>query len=421
MSITVTNTTPADAVSGHYLNHDIFVEFDTEIESSFLSSDFFKLYRTNATKSEYYEFLDVTVTKDSLVVQIHPTEQFSPLSYYMLIIVGGTNGIQSLTGDTLDENSIISFQTAETIAPTDNPPEIVPDVDIHIDGDSSNNANEPSTSLFATQGLEAPISLVTSFPADKSVGVHDFTRLILLYNDTIDPAITIPLTTINGRWNDLPFDMDPFGDRSIPITDVSISGRQLIFETDEYTETTNREYIFNTAPGIVRGENKQGYDNRTHEIRFLGPLNPVYASVEQILKRITGWDVDLDAAITEYDIWKLILEASLWVRDVYETTMNSDNLIQVNRLTICMVLRELFIRGMLFIGGVKSRTLLAVRVDYETHDWDNIIQELEKCIRESLPEDSPMGGAGIIFTGIKSGRALNDLRGDPSKRYGVYR
>jgi len=421
MAISIVSTTPADGVTGHYIDRDIFVEFSKEIEASYLDSNFFKIYRTNVTKSEYFEFLDVTVTKSGNVVEINPTANFEPLSYYMVIVVGGTNGLQSTDSDTLPANEIFSFQTAETVAPTSGPPEIVPEVDLFMDGDSQDDANEPSTNLFASSGQDAPISLVGSIPANKSVGVDTFSRIILLYNDTVDDDITIPQNALNGRWTDLPVDMDPFGNRRVNMSGVIVSGRQVIFDSATYSSNTNREYIFSMSRGMVRGEEREGFDQREHEIRFMGPLSPVYASPDQINSRLTGWDAELDSGISNYDIWKLILEASLWVRDVYGATMTADNLVQVNRLTICMVLRDLFIRGLLMIGGIRSRTLLAVKVDYETRDWDNIINELEKCIRESIPEDAEMGGAGGAFIGVKSGKALSDLRGEQSKRYGIYR
>lgn len=421
MAIDVVSTTPADEVVGHYVDQNIFIEFSKEIEASYLDSGFFKIYRTNNTKSEYYEFLDVIVTKDGNIIEVDPTTHFQPLSFYLLIIVGGANGIQAIDADTLAANVVFSWKTAETVAPITGPPEIIPEVDLFIDGDKSDNFDEPSMDLFSDRGEEAPISLVATIPADKSIGVNNLARLIFLYNDNIDDNITIPINALNGRWNDLPVDMDPFGDRSLNCSGVVVSGRQVIFDVGSITGTTNREYVFTLSPGMVRGEERQGYDMRTHEVRFMGPLTPVWASPDQIIKRLTGWDAEMDASITEYDIWKLIYEASLWVRDVYEATMSTSNLVQVNRLTICMVLRDLFVRGLIFTSGVRARTLLAVRVDYEKHDWDNIIKELEKCIRESIPEDAAAGGAGGAFIGVKSGKAVSNVKGTDTKSYGIYR
>jgi len=421
MAITVVSTTPADGVTGHYLDHSLFVQFSKEIEGSYLDSDFFKLYRTNETRSQFYEFMAVTVTKVGAIVQIDPTAVLQPLTHYIMIIVGGTSGIRAIDNDTLAANVIFGFKTAETVAPQTGPPVVTPEVDLWRDGDPTDETGDPSHSLFADQGDDAPIALVSTFPQDKTVGVDTLARIICLYNDTVDPAITIPTNALNGRWTDLPLDLDPFGDRRINCSGVVVSDRQVIFDTDDLTTTTNREYIFTLAPGVVRGTTRRGYDAETHTFRFMGPLSPVYASPEQILKRITGWDVDLDATITEYDIWKLILEASLWVRDVYQTVITPQNLILVNRLTICMVLRDLFIRGMLLMGGVKSRSLLAVKVEYFDNNWDKIAEELEKCIRESIPPDSPVGGSGGAFIGVKSGKYLSELRGEQTKMYGVYR
>lgn len=420
MAITVVSTTPADGVTGHYTDHSVYVEFSKEIESSYLDSDYFKIYRTNSTHSEYNELLSVTVSKEDEVVEINPTSNMLPESYYMLIVVGGSGGIQSIDSDTLASNHIIYWRTAATVAPTTASPESTPEVDLYIDGDRTDDSYEPSYDMFADSGSNAPIALSATFPADKSVGVDTLSRIIFTYNDDVDTDITVPTNALNGRYSDLPMDLDPFGDRSVNCTGVVVTDNQVIFSMSGITDTENREYTFTLSPSVVRGETRTLYDTRTHVIKFMGPLDPVYATPDQITRRLVAWSAEVDPNVTDYDIWKLILEASIWVRDVYNTEMTSANMIQVNKLTICLVLRELYLRGMLFAGGVRARSLLAVRVDYETPDWESIVQELEKCIRESVPEGAT-GGITSVAIGVKSSIDLDSIRGEHEKKYGVYR
>jgi histidine ammonia-lyase len=42
-------------------------------------------------------------------------------------------------------------------------------------------------------------------------------------------------------------------------------------------------------------------------------------------------------------------------------------------------------------------------------------------IRESIPPDSPIGGAGGAFIGVKSSKYVSEMRGSDTKLYGVYR
>ena len=419
MAITVVSTTPASGVTGHFIDHSIYVQFSKEIEGSYLSSDYFKIYRTNASHTAYYELVASVVTKDGVTVQVNPTGNLRPTEYYMMIVVGGTQGVKDISTDTLAANYIMYWQTAATIAPSTSGPEVIPTVVLYQDGDKSDNSNEPSFDAFSTAGDSANIALVSSFPQDKSVGVTSLSNLIFMYNDTIDTAISIPINALSGRYNDLPMDMDPFGDRSLTITGEVTSGRQAIFELSGIVDMENREYKFTLAPGVVKGTIREGYDDRTHEIKFLGPLSPVYATPDQISLRVGGWNTEIDSSVTDYDIWKLILEASILVRDVYHATMTADNMIQVNKLTICLVLKDMFSRGFILAGGIKSRTLLANTVVYDSTDWNKIITELDKCILDSIPN---IGDAlGTVHIGIKSGRALQNTTGSDTKNYGVYR
>ena len=112
MAITVVSTTPASGVTGHFIDHSIYVQFSKEIEGSYLSSDYFKIYRTNASHTAYYELVASVVTKDGVTVQVNPTGNLRPTEYYMMIVVGGTQGVKDISTDTLAANYIMYWQTA---------------------------------------------------------------------------------------------------------------------------------------------------------------------------------------------------------------------------------------------------------------------------------------------------------------------
>ena len=408
MTIAVSKTVPENNSTGNYTDYSIFVQFSKQIEGSYLNSDFFKLYKTNETQTEFDSMVDLTFQQDGTTVEINPSIVLESNTFYLLIITGGVDGIKSIDSDTLESNLVLFYSTGDGVGPSTLP---TIDTNNNVFGD-----NAPSYDVFADSGATSPISFIGSIPANKSVGILDLDRIIFYYNDTIASGELIPVNSYSLRRSLLPVDPDPFTDNSIPVT-AAPSGDSLVFSTAYSGELENYEFTMRLRPLAVRGVNRMARDTYEHAIKFTGPLNPVYASPDQIIRRLTGYGVDSEDIDFEYDIWKLIHEVSTWVREVYADMIGSASIIKINKLTVCLVLKEMLLRGTLFEGGIKLRQLLATKVEYETMDWDRIASELDSCIKESTPE-----GRGTVLTCIKSGTALrNTGRGRDTKSYGITR
>lgn len=420
MAITTVNSIPANGSTGHYTDYNLFVEFDKQIEGSYLSSDFFKLYRANTDMTEFYEMVDIIVTISGNIVTINPTIILQSSSRYVLIVFGGEDGVRSIDSDTLDANLVVSFSTGTGVGPSSTGTD--PSTTYNQSGSLVTNpstsafGNAPSSDVFSATGINTPIKFIGSVPEDRSVGILNIDRLILYYNDLVYSGEPIPPNSYQFKRSTVPVDPDPFTNNVIS-GELSIYNDQLIYDSNFDGSTVNTEFTFRIQPMVVRGQTRTGRDPKAHVIKFMGPLTPVYTTPEQITRRLIGYGIDRSDLNFEYDIWKAIHEVSLWVSEVYADLMGTSSLIAINRLTVCLVLREMLMRSSIFEGGIKLRQLLATKVEYMETDWGAISDELDRCIRESTPESR-----ATILINVKSGRALmNSTRGYESKIYGVYR
>jgi len=416
--ITVQSTFPLDSAQGIYLNDPVHITFSLPIEGSYLSSQYFMVYRTNEDQSEFYERHSVSITQSDQTVSLTPSVDFDPLSYYLVIVIGGSSGIQDINGNTLTANYLLKFSTGESerVSVPDDSITISGEPSFVVDGDGDVpplDQMRPSTDLFSPSGESAPIALLSTIPSERSIGVRNLDKLVLVYNDDVESG-SLPVNAITGRYTGLPFDQDPFANRELGILGISYYRNQIIVDIEDLTETDNREYLFRVTGGFVRGVNRQAPDIEEHTIRFMGQLIPLYASPEQIRQRMTAWSSELNVSSSDYDLYKLIHEKSLWVRDTLGITMTAANTAQVNRLVVCLVLKEILTMGAVFAGPVKSRSVLLTAVTYDNYDLKDLRSALEDCISESIPDDATGGG---VRHGIKSGAHI----GRSGKNYGVYR
>jgi len=424
--ITVLSSVPVQDSDGHYLDDQILVQFDQEIEASHLIDEYIKLYRCSADQTQFYEQVGLTMATDvddPRIVHIRPMENLLADSSYILIVTGDTEGITSVGGDYLAANYTLFFETGTGVRPAGGvTPVGVDGTDPFISGGvggtqpSFGGYIRPSNDVFSVSGDTAAISMVQSVPNDRSVGVRDLQAVILYYNDTV--ATGTAANALQGRYRDLPVDMDPFADRTIIPSGVITAGNSLAFDvsTTGIGDMTNREYVFTIAPYKVRGQNRRLYDPRAHTIRIIGPLTPVYATPDQISMRLKSFSADATLGISDYDLYKLIHEKSSWISEVMGQTMTADNRILLNRLTVCMVLLEIVNLGLIISGGnIKSRTLLLTSVVYDTFKPAEMATPLRECIRDAT--NSMGGDLQRVFTGIKSGSGLDR----DGKTYTVYR
>jgi endonuclease YncB( thermonuclease family) len=413
--IVVEETQPPEGYTAAYLDDDIILTFSREIESSYISSDYFRLWRTNSSLTEFYEQLSCSISKDDMRVILNPEANLSADQYYMVIAIGGTAGITATDGYKLEENYILSFKTTDTIRPVTDVESQITHVDLWVDGDSTDDDASGPRDYFSTSGADTHIVLLGSIPDNHSVGVADIDKLIFLYDDTI--ANVVPREALYGRWSDLPVDSDPLGAREIYISRADTEENRLTFHTEDitFTDSLNKEYVFHLAKGAVKGENKEGYDPDDHYVRFMGKLTPLYSTPDQIQLRLSGYFSSRETGILDYDLYKIIHEKSVWTDAKLGAPTTTQELIERNRLINCLVLYDLIAHGAMLEGGIKSRSLLMTQVEYYGPEWRSVLQELDDCIRTGLSTYS--GEVATIAHGIKSGKHINRQ----GKWYNVYR
>lgn len=413
--VCVTETYPDNGAVGVYLDDVLTITFDQEIEGSYATSQYFKFYLTNAAVTEYTQ-VSCTYSVTGQTVTVTPAEHLTSSSYYMLTIVGGVSGIRGVNDDRMDGNYALSFRSGTTIRPVSTEDPVITHVDIWTDADSSDDTVPEPYDLFSQTGtvVYSP-TLLSTVPANYSVGVYDIASVIFTFDDSLD--VGIAASALTGRSSQLPIDPNPLQLTAISITDVSVERNTATFSFTslDAAATLNREFTFTLSPNVVRGVTKTGYDSERHIIRFTGALSPLYATPEQIAARLSGWIDDVSIGTTDYQLYKLIHAKSTYVDELIGPTDGStSDLLLRNRLVICLVLYDMLIYGDMLGGGLKSRSLLSTKVEYYATDFGSIKDELDDCINSSLRE---AGVAASVVTSIKSGAWLNRH----GKSYGVYR
>lgn len=411
----IEETMPENQGIDFYIDDNLYVIFSREIEVSYISSDYFKLYKTNSDMSMFESAISTTISKDNTKIIIDPDVNLVPTSYYVVILVGENSGITAVDGKKLEKNYTIFFKTNISARP-DVPVETqISSVDLWVDADHTDDQQPPSTNLFSSYET-SDIVLLSTIPTNHSVGVHDIKRVQFRYNDDI--ANSVPEGALRGQWSSLPIDEDPFGDRNINISGIVVNNNLLIgnFEPITQDDSLNKEYTFTLSSNVVQGVNKTNWDSNTHIIKFIGKLSPLYATPDQIKRRLEAWENNMSSNILDYDLYKLIHEKSLWTdNELKSTPVGTSELIQRNNLVICLILYEIIAFGYSLGGDIKSRTLLQTQVEFYRTDYSSVIDELQKCIKSGL---SPSGSNVSVYTGIKSGSHIISRHG---KKYEVYR
>ena len=414
--LTLVSSVPASLAGGVYLDDPLILTFSDVLASATVTGDMFRLYRTDETLSEVYDAFAVVVVQnatDGRIVTLTHTAAFLPETYYVLSVVGGTDGIRTIGDDTLEGNLVLQFRTGTTIRPTSATPSDISEVEIQVGGVDVPNAVvvNPSNDLFSTSGDAAPIALLSVIPAHQSVGIKDIAAVVLTYNDDI---ATRPATNVFSlEWHTVPIDLDPFADNRIAITSSTVSGRQINLDVEDTTDTVNHEYILRVSANIVKGVNRKAYDGDSHEIRFMGPLTPLYALPEQVRRRLGSFIDGASVKVSDYELYKLIHEKSLWLRDELKMPVDTLNLTAANRIVICMVLKELFTYGAILGGQIKSRDLLLTRIEYNPTDLSDAVDALDNCIKEGLAVITDMQRSWDVHAGIRGINYLNR----PTKLY----
>lgn len=401
---------PQDNSDNIFTNEEFVIEFTEEINDSYLNLNYFKLYKSNENYTSFSDLCNINITKDNKKIRILPSPSLDINTYYILLIIGNANGIEDINNNILSQNEFIRFKTgisAKTYIEVVDIPENVTSV---IPG-GTENTYPPSTDLFTNSGINVPITCINTIPSNYSLGVQNIDKIIFIFNDDI-ANIVIP-SAISGRYAQLPFDTNPFIDHSIEIKEVYANKNVLTVTTEPITIAINREYIFTLNSGYVKGVNRQGFNDK-YVLRFTSILDPVYATAEQIITRLKGFNENTNINISEYDIYKLILEKSLEFKSKINSNLDTITTNVLNSVIVCMVLRDIILSGFITHGAIKSRELLANKVEYYQFKPEDALKSLDECINDGL---ELLHETKIITTGIKSGNTL--IR--PTKIYQVNR
>lgn len=400
--IVIDSSNPINGYVGQYIDDPILVTFSREIESSYVTPAYFKLYRTNSTKETFDEQILCTITKggeDNKVINISPNIHLSPSSSYIVLIMGSTHGIEAIDGSRLLANQPIVYTTATTVRPSAVQSDIN-DILINVDGDIISDISNVGRDLFSTDIKDLAISLVSSVPSDKSVGVNSLNSISLIFKDNIQN--TIPVELISFKYSELPVDSDPLGDRNITITDVTTTNNIINIKFTPITSetSTNREYTLKIPTGVIFGTT-YGKPNKEISIKFIGRLSPLYTVPHDIKMRMAGWNDTIRVNISDYELYKLALQKSILAVTINGTPDSIDELIQIQKLVLCLILLDLVVNDSFFGGGIKSRELLSTKVQYYETNIDDILEHLEECI-----ESASVNGTAVAV-GIKSGAHLS--------------
>ena len=401
--LTIVSSQPTNLGGGQYIDAPMRIVFSDAIPSVYLTDEFFKLYRTNETLSEFYDAVSISITAEGPDVVLQPAIHLDKTSWYVMVVIGGPDGIRTGSDDTLSENSSIQFRTGDSIAPSTGVTTTINDIAVVVNDPTDPQVTNPSTDLFATEGAGAPIVLLSSIPGHHSVGVGDFSKIILTYNDEIKG--TVPTSAFRVESHELPIAMDPFAVPTITLTTITKDATQLILDVNDVSVIPNTEYIVRIAANSVRGVTRKAYDADSHELRFISSLVPLYALPEQIRKRLTSFVDGANIQISDYDLYKLIHEKSLWVRDVLKVPVTQQTIILVNKLTICLVLKELLVTGLIMQGQIKSRDLLSTKIEYFQADLKSAIAQLETCASDAMAALDT--GTFNVLHGIRAVQYLN--------------
>ena len=402
--LSIVASSPLHMSADQYIDQPLTITFSEAPAASFLTNEFFTLYHTNDTLSEFYETIGTTFRQEGNVVTITPMVQLKKTTWYVLVVIGGDAGIRSLTDDTISENLSIQFCTASSASPAAGVTTTINDVEVSVNDPGTVQVQNPSTDLFAADGAGVPIVLLRSIPAHHAVGIGDFSKVILTYNDEIGNVLST--SAFRMEAHELPIALDPFAVPTIQIKTATIDGMQVLVDVEDVTVAPNIEYIFRIAAHSVRGRTRKAYDGDSHELRFISSLVPLYALPEQIRKRLSSFIDGANIQVSDYDLYKLIHEKSLWVRDVMKLVVTKDNIILANKLTICLVLKELFVTGLVMQGQVKSRELLSTKIEFFQANISDALGQLDTCIKEAMAAANTESGYDIQY-GIRAVQYLN--------------
>jgi len=412
----IISTYPADESVKIYIDDSIVVRFDEPIEGSYVSDSFFVLYRTNSTRTVFYSQVARTVTVSSNGLEVVVTATLEPDNYYTLIVIGGSNGVKSTSGSALSSNYVLNIAVGSGYSPA------TPTITILsgevattlIDADDTYGTDtfRPSYDVFVAPSESRYSCVISSIPPDQGIGVRSLDTISLACNGTVVSG-SIPPGAITLSYTILPVDPDPFSDRDIPFN-IVYQNNVVGIQFSEVFDTTNREVTMTLQPGFLTVSDKSP-DRTGYSLRFMGPLSPLYATVDGVRRKFAIFSQGAEFPIPNYELMKVIHEKSIML-DHYRNGVSvpQDLLQSALDYIVCSILRDIFIFGRALSGSVKSRSLLSTQVVYENEKLKDARGLIDDCMKEAA---ELLGVNNDIVDTIKSRVWMNR----ETKLYGIYR
>ncbi len=425
MSLSIIEPTkPVNSSLDVAINAYIKLPFNTEVDSAYLQDtivgDFFQLYE-KATFIKQGLKAGKTID-NNLDVYITTLNPFKTNTEYILLVLGGANGIKNTLGETLSINYalefttgisvdiesieitdiIVDFTTVGSTSPTDN------NTNLTINFQDINNSigDETGTYIYDAPGLivEDGLYIDYSSPSNGTTGVSGFQKMNLYFSENIIDNYS---DEIRIKKTELPFESDIFGNHDLSIQTKTLLNNKFEMLVDEtgLNITSNKEYTVIIPKGTFKQLDNPTVKNNDIIIKFSGPLSPMLSTPEYVKQIVIGFNDGYLDELTDYDIFKTLHINSkevLLLLGIFLDYTDVNRLYWLTRYVTCKTALDLvtgpFGKGK---GTVTQRTVLGQSTSWALNtNTTSKYSPLEECIRNALRNL----GVGSIGTnvGVKS-------------------
>jgi len=421
--IIVEPTTPVNSSLDVAINAFIKLPFNTEVDSAYLQDaiigDFFQLYE----KSTFIKqgIVAGKTADNNLNVYISPLIPFKKNTEYILVILGGSNGIKNTLAEPMAQNYALEFTTGISV---DIDSIVITDliVDFTTTGTSSpttpteetinfqdvNNSIGSETGIYIYDAvgmdIEDGLFLEYSSPSNGNTGVVGFQKLNMYFSENI---IDVYSDEIKIKKTTLPFETDIFGNHDLSIQSKTITNNKLELLLDEtgIDITKNKEYTVLVPKGTFKQATNPTVKNDNIIVRFSGPLSPMLSTPDYVKNLVLGFTDGYLNDLTDYDIFKTLHINSkevIMLLGIILDYNDVNRLYWLTRYVTCKTALDLvtgpFGKGK---GTVTQRNVLGQSTSWSLNtNTASKYSPLEECIRTALRNL----GIGSIGTnvGVKS-------------------
>lgn len=468
MALELVSSTVLKDANNAYLDGWIVLEFNQDIDPATVNNTTVQLYilpsyNLFSIKREVFEPRKIRVKADPTILIRN--------SSYELVIISGSGGVKSTSGDTLSSNKIVPFSTKELLAPTEppTPPEevvqkysnvqqqigdnvaiLVPDTEIQGEIQPfrpcpPGGFQEEEQNYEYVSGVPVPVEgvgllkVINSDPPPYSIGVTDLTTIVVYWNEPI--VIVNPIKMLELSYENLNFPFNPFTKTVVPIDNVSVLGNEMIIEVlpeNLPTDYTNIEFTLVIKPlkiSSVDGKRR----NTLERINWLGRLDPLLCTIDMAKANAGLWMEEFTSKDIYYYTKAMYMHSVTVLRGNGYTSVAQvppDELASMSKYVCCSTALDMLSKGTEetgsgLMGGrgslfVKRRSHPGVTIEYglvnngsgEDEVGDpakEAMKRLMECIKTHKPKDERVMETGPI--GIDIGvKSLYDKSGSIPRR-----